>query len=194
MRIAIDISQIVYEGTGVSRYVRNLVFSLLRHDTKNEYVLFGASLRKREVFLAFASSLKQYGSRVRLVAVPIPPTLMDLMWNVWHVIPAEWFVGPVDVFWSSDWTQPPLAIAHGITTVHDLSPYYFPKESHDRTELDVSRAHISPNIVGVQARRLAYVAKECGMIFCDSEATKTDFMKLFQVPDSRLVVVYPGFT
>lgn len=43
MRIAIDISQIVY-GTGVSQYTENLVRHLLKIDKNNRYVLFGSSL------------------------------------------------------------------------------------------------------------------------------------------------------
>ena len=38
MRVAIDISQIVYE-TGVSHYVKNLVTNLLKIDKENHYVL-----------------------------------------------------------------------------------------------------------------------------------------------------------
>ena len=39
MKIAIDISQIVY-GTGVSTYTENLIKNLLKIDKENEYLLF----------------------------------------------------------------------------------------------------------------------------------------------------------
>ena len=57
MRIGIDISQIVFEGTGVANYTRNLVENLLKisakggsasgGDKKNTYVLFFSSLRRK---------------------------------------------------------------------------------------------------------------------------------------------------
>ena len=57
MKIGIDISQIVYEGTGVARYTKNLVENLLKIDKKNTYVLFGASLRKRKLLNCYIAKL-----------------------------------------------------------------------------------------------------------------------------------------
>lgn len=173
MRIGIDISQIVYEGTGVATYVRAMVDALLALDRKNEYVLFGASLRRRGEFKKFVRN------RATLIVMPIPPTLLDILWNVFHIVPVEWFIGPVDVFWSSDWTQPPLESALGITTIHDLSVMRFPESFHQK-------------ILTVQKRRLAWAKKTCNAFFCDSEATKKDAIELLHIPQKRLHVIYPG--
>lgn len=178
MRIGIDISQIVYEGTGVARYVRELVTALVVQDLKNQYVLFGASLRRRVVFEQFVKTLPK--ERVTLKTIPIPPTFLDILWNRLHIIQVERFIGNVDVFWSSDWTQPPLTKAKGITTIHDVSPLRFPRE-HAAT------------IVATHARRLKWVKKECAFILCDSEATKMDVSNFLHIPSSVLRVVYPGF-
>lgn len=193
MRIGIDISQIVHEGTGVSRYVLRIVTALVRKDTKNEYILFGASLRKRSVFRSFAASLGVDSKRVRLVIVPIPPTLLDIIWNRWHIIPIEWLIGRVDVFWSSDWTQPPLAYAKGVTTIHDLSVVKFPEESHNTTDIDVMKGKISANIVSTQKSRLKKAASTCRYFFCDSETTRQDAHALLGIDQARLRVVYPGY-
>jgi len=192
MRIAIDISQIVYEGTGVAAYVRNLITALVEKDSHNDYILFGASLRKRAVFGLFAASLTTHSKRVRLVTTPIPPTLLDIVWNRLHIIPAEWFVGPVDIFWSSDWTQPPLTHARGITTIHDLSILRYPGQSHNKAELDYVHGRLLANIVAVQTRRLRRASKECQAFFCDSEATKKDAHTLLGIANDRLRVIYPG--
>lgn len=183
MKIGIDISQIAHEGTGVATYVRKMVDALLKIDKKNEYILFGASLRKRHVFNEFAG-------RAKLVVVPIPPTVMDILWNVLHIAPVEWFIGKVDVFWSSDWTQPPLAHAQGVTTIHDLIAFKYPEETHQKTE--IVGENISSNIVSIQKRRLAWVKKECAAIFCDSEATKKDVIDLLGISKNKLHVVYLG--
>ncbi len=179
MRIGIDISQIVHERTGVARYVRGLVEALLKEDTTNEYVLFGSSLRKRGVFFLFFNSLLHKRGRVKLITYPFPPTLLEFLWNRLHVFPVEWFIGNVDIFWSSDWAQPPLIHAKGITTVHDLITLKFPEET-DAT------------IVAVHKRRLEWVKKECQMILCDSEATKRDVIELLHIQNMKLKVVYPG--
>ena len=180
MRIGIDISQIVHEGTGVSTYVRNLVKAILEKDHHNEYVLFGASLRKLSLINTYFQEIHALHPRVRLVIVPIPPTLLEFIWNTLHIVPVEWFTGPIDVFWSSDWTQPPLRVAKGVTTIHDVSFLRFPET-------------FAKNIIDVQKRRLARVKQECNVVFCDSEATKKDVMNLLGVAQNKLQVVYPGF-
>ena len=58
MRIAIDISQIVHEGTGVATYTDQLVKNLLGIDNQNEYILFGISLRKLSILEEYFSDLK----------------------------------------------------------------------------------------------------------------------------------------
>lgn len=175
MKIGIDISQVAYEGTGVGNYIRKLVTEILKNDKKNEYILFGSSLRKRHVFY-------KYFKNKKLVILPIPPTLLEIFWNRLHIFPVEWFTGKLDIFWSSDWTQPPLRQAQGVTTIHDLTILRYPENFN----------HGLRNIVETQKRRLKRAAKICTAFFCDSEATKKDAMELLKIPAYRLFVVYPG--
>ena len=79
MKIAIDISQIVY-GTGVSTYTENLVRNLLKIDKENEYLLFAGSLRRKQDILKIFPQTKVF---------LIPPTLADLIWNRFHKFPIE---------------------------------------------------------------------------------------------------------
>ena len=154
MRIGIDISQIVY-GTGVSAYTENLVKNLLKTDQENEYLLFAGALRRKQDILKVFSQTRVF---------PIPPTLADIIWNRMHVFKVEKLIGKVDVFHSSDWTQPPTK-AFKVTTVHDLLPLKFPK-------------YIHPKIVSVHKRRLEWVKKEVDRIIAPSEATKEDLLHL----------------
>ncbi len=178
MRFGIDISQVVYEGTGVGNYVREMVRALLAIDKTNEYILFGSSLRQRHKLEQFYETVKN--SNVRLRILPFPPKFLDLLWNRLHIIPIETFTGPIDVFWSSDWTQPPLKNARGITTIHDLSVLRYPDSFRET------------NIVSVQMRRLSWVKKECRYIICDSDATKNDTATLLGIANERCATVYPG--
>ena len=180
MNIGIDISQVVYENTGVGRYVREMVKHLVSIDSENTYVLFGSSLRQRNVLKSFCDEIQKINPSVKTVIIPLPPTILDILWNRLHIIPVTWFTGPLDIFWSSDWTQPPLGNTHGITTIHDLSFLRFPK-SFDNT------------IISVQKRRLNFATRECKQFLCDSEATRHDVEKLLNIDSSRLSVIYPGY-
>lgn len=181
MRIGIDISQVVYEGTGVARYVREFVTVLAKLGRNHEFVLFGSSLRKHEVLESFVAEITKNHTNFSAKLFRFPPSLLDIVWNRLHIFPIEWLIGSVDVFWSSDWMQPPLAKAFGITTIHDLAFKRYPETFHRQ-------------IIEVQARRLACAKKECLLYLCDSLATKNDAHVFLGIPVEKLMVVYPGFS
>ena len=142
---------------------------------------------------AFAASLEKKYANVSSVIIPVPPILLDIVWNRLHIVPIEWIIGNVDVFWSSDWTQPPLILAKGVTTVHDLVVFTYPNDAHPEPHIDIKQGQFRANIVGVHKRRLHWVKKECDRIFCDSIATKNDVMKFLSISEDKLTVVYPGY-
>lgn len=175
MRIGIDISQLAFQGTGVATYLQNLVENLIKQDKENEYVLFYSSMRRNFTFsiLNFQSI-----SHVTIKQYRLPPTLLDILWNKLHIVPIEWFIGPVDVFISSDWTQPPSR-AKKATILYDMIVYKYPQETDKK-------------IVTVQKRRLEWVKKEVEKIMCISIASKKDAMDILKIPEDRLTVIYPG--
>src|SRR3989337_3862196 len=144
MKVGIDISGVIYE-TGVSVYTKNLVENLLKIDTLNEYVLFGGSLRRFGELQGKALSLLAKRPNCKATIYPIAPSLAHFLWNRLHVFPIENLVGKIDVFHSSDWTQPKTK-AFSITTIHDLVPLLYPKLSH-------------PKIVSTHRARLKWVIK-----------------------------------
>lgn len=181
MKVAIDISQIAHQNTGVAHYVSSLTKELVRLATKDdEFVLFGASLRKLYVFREFVKTLTST-AKLRTVFLPLPPTVLSILWNDLHIIPMEWLVGSVDIVFASDWTTPPLVKAKGVTTVHDLSFMKFP-ETFGQT------------IPQTQKKRIARAIKDYILILCDSDATKKDMEEIFPETKNRLKRVYPGFT
>jgi len=175
MKIGIDISQVAYEKTGVAKYVRNLVENLIKIDKDNEYVLFFASFRRK----IQNSKFKIQNNNVKLKIFKIPPTLLDILWNRLHILPIEWLIGPVDVFITSDWTEPPAKKAKKVTILYDLIVYKHPQET-------------AKKIVEVQKRKLKWVKKESEVIICISEATKKDAMEILGIEEKRLKVAHPG--
>jgi glycosyltransferase involved in cell wall biosynthesis len=164
MKIAIDVSQIVY-GTGVSIYTRNLVKFLINIDREDQYVLFAGALRRRQEILDVFP-----GSRV----FPIPPMLADIVWNRLHILPIEKLIGNIDVLHTSDWTEPPSK-AFKVTTVHDLYPLKFSRITH-------------PKILEVYKRKLSWVMKESKRVIVPSESTKKDLIELGMKEDIIRVI------
>lgn len=185
MRIGIDISQLAHEGTGVANYLQHLVLDLIEVDKENQYVLFFSSLRSNIKDHPFdrlrtrISKIKKINSKVQIKIFRIPPTILDLLWNRFHIFPIEWFIGDVDVFITSDWTEPPTRKARKATILYDLIVYKYPEETDKK-------------IVQVQKRKLKWVKKESNMIFCISEATKKDARDILGIEEERLKVLYPG--
>jgi len=176
MKIAIDISQIVY-GTGVSRYGENLVKNLFEIDDKNQYILFASSLRSYGKLLAFKEELSTY-KNVEFKFSKFPPTILELLWNRLHIYPIEKIIGPVDIFHSSDWLEPPVTSKEikKVTTIHDMVPYLFPSSLH-------------PKIISNQKRRMAFVKKESDAIIADSKTTKDDIVKFLEIPEEKVTVI-----
>ncbi|OGG10124.1 hypothetical protein A2154_00155 [Candidatus Gottesmanbacteria bacterium RBG_16_43_7] len=194
MIIGIDISQIVYEGSGVARIVRGLTKALIRNGQHHHFVLFGSSLRQRQALRSFIISLTQKYAHVHGLILPLPPTVLHIIWNVFHIIPIEVFTGKLDVFISNDWTQPPLRSAVGITIIYDLSVFTRPQEFQNRTELVFKSASFKANIIQVQKRRLLHVLKEVSAVICDSQSAKADIHQILGISSEQIHVVYPGLT
>ena len=167
MKIAIDISQIAYPGTGVANYTQNLVRNLLKYDPHNFYLLFAYSLRNNSVFSEFFRSLSTDRSQADLKTFILPQSLANVIWNRLHLIGLEKLIGKIDVYHSSDWIQIPSE-AKKITTVHDLIVYRFPLTSH-------------PSIIRTQKVRLYHVKNDCKDILVDSGSTKNDLIEILNI-------------
>lgn len=171
-RIAIDITQAQYQGTGVGNYTKQLVENLLTIDQENEYVLFATSVGNWSYLRSFA---KKFNGSPRIW--PIPPRLGEWLFNVNRKTPIELFTGPIDLLHASDWTLPPTRAAKVVTTVHDLSPIVYPKYHHPKT-------------IQVFTRHLQLVEKEADYVIADSNATKSDLLKYSAILPEKVAVVH----
>ena len=189
MKIGIDISQLAFENTGVANFLSKLVSSLIENDSKNQYVLFFSSLRKN---FKFQISNFKSNSNIQIKKFRIPPTILNILWNKLHIFPIENFIGDVDVFITSDWTEPPSKRAKKATIIYDLIVYKYPEETHNQTEINPFKLIVSPNIVSSQKQKLKWVKKESSKILCISEATKKDAQDLLGIESKRLEVINAG--
>lgn len=167
MRVGMDISQMAHGG-GVATYTQNLIQALSKISDL-EMVYFYSSLRK-----PYRGKLKNVKS------YRLPPTLFEMLFNRWRNVSIERFLGPIDVFHSSDWTQPPTK-AKKVTTYHDVVPLKYPQWSH-------------PKIVEVHKRRLWLVEKEIDQVIAVSQATKRDLLEVSSIPEEKIEVIYEAPT
>ena len=176
MKIAIDISQIVY-GTGVSNYVKNLIVNLLTIDQKNNYLFFGGSLRNQRQLKDFLNQINQgqFQAKINFIS----PHLANFIWNRLHILPIESILGPVDVYLSSDWAQGPTKQAKSLTIIYDLIPWLYPETLH-------------PKIISTHKRRMRWVKKEAEEIIAISQSTKRDLVNIVGINEKKITIVYPG--
>lgn len=167
IRVGMDISQLAHKG-GVATYTQNLTQELSKISDL-EMVYFYSSLRKP--YRGGLKNVKKYR---------LPPSLFEMLFNRWRNVSIERFLGPMDVFHSSDWIQPPSK-AKKVTTYHDVVPEKFPEWSH-------------PKIVAVHRRRLRLVEREIDMVIVVSESTKRDLLEVSKIPENKVTVIYEGPT
>lgn len=149
MNIGIDISQSAYKGSGVGRYTEKLVQALVELDQANTYTFLYSSLRQPlDRFLEDIIVTNNH----RVKEIVIPPILLSILWNDLHMLPVEIFVGNVDVFLSSDWTQPPTKHAKKITVIHDMIAYKWPELLTEKTTLSIKSGGVSANISATQKK------------------------------------------
>jgi len=177
MNIGIDISQIIYEGTGVSRFTYQLVKKILSSDTGHSWTFFFSSLKHG----LHADIVQEIASRdFKLIRWPIPPRLLSVIWNDSNIRQHSPIPTIFDLFISSDWTQPPPKIAqYSSTIVHDLV-----FKEHPDT--------VDPLILDTQTKRLEHVVRECQIIWCDSESTIQDLKKYYPNTKGMVRLNYPG--
>jgi glycosyltransferase involved in cell wall biosynthesis len=178
MKIGIDGSIFVFVGSGVANYSFNLVKNLLMIDKKNEYRIFYSSLRRPKNFY-YLDELKKLGAKI--YDYPFPPSLLRIWWGRFHIIPIEWFIGKVDIFFSSDFLRPPTKEStKGVTTIHDLTWKIFPQFHEDW-------------IIKAHEKKILKTIKYNDTIIVDSQNTKNDLIKFYpMVKQNNIHVIYLG--
>lgn len=175
MKVGIDISQVVYEGTGVARFTKGLCEAILQYNTSHDWTFFFSSFRQN-----IPNDLKKKINKrgYKLITSKLPPTILSFIWNTLHILPIEHFTGPLDWFITSDWTEPP-AQAKKATIAHDLVYLHYPETLHK-------------TILETQTKRFQWIKKESCIIFADSKSTQNDLIKLCNIDKNKVRVIYPG--
>ncbi len=174
MNLGIDISQIVYKGTGVSRFTEGLVDAILTYDLDNKWTFFfsGFQQKLKEKVLQKIHTRKQ-----KIIQWDLPPTALSLLWNDVHFLKPG-FTKKLDWFITSDWTEP-ATFSKKATIVHDLVFKKYPETVH-------------PKIISNQTKRLKWAIAESDLLFVDSKNTKNDLLEIYNINENRVCINYPG--
>ncbi len=178
MKIGIDVTMLIYQGSGVANYTYNLVKNLLQNDKENEYRFFYSSFHKQKS-TDYLKEFEKLGAKIYHYRFPFK--FLQLCWEKLNIMSVEWFIGKVDVFFSSDFLRPPLLPKTlGITTVHDLVWKMYPQFHEDW-------------IVEAHEKKLEKTIRYNDEIIVDSENTKNDLLRLYpQINKNKTHVIYPG--
>lgn len=179
MRIGIDCRTILSPGrgeqAGIGHYTTNLVRHLLKHDKRNEYVLFFDSRAGRDL----AESFEQANVTVTFFPFSQYRRFLPLAYS--HLLTtAALLRHRLDLYHAPATSLPLSYRGRSIITVHDLGIYRHPK-------LFPGRQFLSTKLVVPRSIRRA------AKIIAVSEATQRDLRQLFRISQQRIKVIYEGF-
>jgi glycosyltransferase involved in cell wall biosynthesis len=164
MRVAIDIRRI--NEFGVGAYIWNLVRNLGAIDGDNEYLLLGSNRNFHELG-------------------PLPRNFRHLfqadgnsLWQNHCAVPINLRRNAIDVVHVPHHDAPVLVPARMLVTVHDCVHLLFPPD--DTSKLKNYRTYLHTKKVVAAAQHVVAV----------SESTREDLMHIFNLPASKVSVVY----
>jgi len=160
-------------GWGVYSY--QLLRALFEIDRSNQYRCFYNFLRKGDA----GSVVKGDPTRVKNRVWRLPGRFMDLVWDNWRVLPAEFFLGAVDLIHVPYELLPPVRTARSIVTVHDVTFLRHP-------EL------LEPGFVERFTRRIGHVVEHADRILADSDNTMNELIELAAAPPEKIQVIPLG--
>jgi glycosyltransferase involved in cell wall biosynthesis len=164
VRIAIDARKL--RDYGIGTYIRNLLRQLSRIDQTTDYVVLC-----RDEDATFASEL---GENFR----PVPDNAPSYSIREQLSVPLDLRRERVDLFHAPHYVLPPLTPCRSVVTIHDCIHLRFPQYLPSRLGYAYARTSL-----WVAANRSA-------RILTVSDASKRDILEFFNVPESKISVIY----
>lgn len=179
MRIGIDYTVGVYQGSGVGRYTRTLVHALAAADPVSDYTLLWARAYGDDgAELPRLDHANTFPGNFHARRLPLNNRLLTAAWQRLRLpLPIETFSGLLDILHAPDFVAPPARRARRIVTIHDLTFLVVPEYAHPALRAYLGEA-VPRNV------------RAADHLFADSRATKDDLHRLFDLPDERVSVVY----
>ena len=172
VRILFDYRPALRQRTGVGQYAHELAAALLRQLSPGDSLtLFSSSWKDRLPPGLPAGALT--------ADLPIPVTVLNVLWHRLELPPVEMLVGAVDIAHSFHPLLMPARRAAQVVTVHDLDFLDHP----ERTRAEIRRDYAA--LAASHTRRAA-------LVVTNSAHTSREVQARLQVDPSRIVVCRPG--
>jgi glycosyltransferase involved in cell wall biosynthesis len=171
LRVAIDVTPLIGERTGVGVFTAGLLRAL---STSGDCVIrpYAVTWRGRDQLVG------NMGAGIAPGRVPMAARPLHHLWRRFDGPVIEWWTGPVDVVHGTNFVVPPSARAAQVVSVHDLSFVRFP-------EMCLPATLRYPDLIRRALRRGAW-------IHALTQAMADEITEYFGVPAERVRVVAPG--
>lgn len=173
MRICLDVSPAVHRRAGLGRYAYELTTALLALDTENEYV-------------AFYNRPSQAHVEPPLDRLPhLTTNLSNKPWRMSALvgqfahIPQDGLFPGVDLFHATDHLLPRLSRVRSVFTLHDVIYRHYPE-----THMRLNRWFLT--------LMMPRFLRAADRIIAVSECTKRDALRLYDIDESKIHVIYEG--
>jgi len=176
LRIAIDTRWIAGDTGGIRQYVLNLVKSLSRIDTQNDYLLVYDQERTRTELEGNIGEKENF----RYAQVPYGP----FSWRSQVFLPRMLAKRNVDVFHSPNFMVPLFSSGYRtVVSFHDLIPYLHPKWC-----IRSKKNRIYP----IYKKTTEIIARKADKILTDSRHSEQDILRVFPFARKKVEAVYVG--
>lgn len=174
MKIGIDITPLTWGNkTGIGWYAYHLIKNIKNVDKKNLYILYGCFIKQYKKILKIKSDFKSENFYVSVKFFP------NRIYNyaVQTILPIELFHGKFDIIHTLHPFSPVSMLGKQIITIHDLTPlinpeWFVPLHS-EKFRFIISKA-----------------VKRTDLIIADSNSTKKDIVKFFNINAEKIEVIY----
>ena len=175
MEIVIDATSVVHGNRAGRRHSKNLIETLLRIDTANDYKL---------LYLAWRHQQKRYvslpaNSSARECVVSIPARFLQRSWQYLALPKAEWMIGPFDILYATDLYFPPASRGLILGTVRGIAYH-------------IISGQIQEEEVAKLQKALAYTLKHADYLLAVSYKTREELIERFDVTGERIYMVHHG--
>ncbi len=169
-RLLFEATAALKQHAGIGRYARGLVGALARYYPDLPLVLV-ASRDAPAPPKAWPFPLRRW---------PFGERLGVILWQRLRVpLFADMLVGQGDLFHSPDFVLPPLRRTPGVVTIHDLSFLVYPQ-------------YAVPGLEYYLRGAVPRAVRRAHVVLADSENTRRDLLRFWDVPPDKVHVLYPG--
>lgn len=173
IHIGIDYTSAALQGAGIGRYTRGLVDAILPLLSDDQVTLL---LPREET----PHGRVEWPCNVRTRRLPLPDRFQTILWHRFRLpFYVELTTGNIDILHAPNFLLPPVRSAKKLLTIHDLAFLVHPEYAY-------------PDLQRFLAKAVPRSIAAADHILADSEASKQDAIRFFDLRPEQITVVGAG--